>query len=121
MYTCKYCGKEFETKQQLGGHSTYCEKNPKKLVNLENLANSRKNINYANQHNKKYFCKFCNKEIPNAGCLALHERSCKYNPYRSISGKTLKKELDKARIELNKKLGIKKLLLKNINKKLEKG
>ena len=121
MYTCKYCGKEFETKEQLGGHSTYCEKNPKKLVNLEILANSRKNINYTKKHNKKYFCKFCNKEISNAGCLTLHERSCKHNPHRIISEKQLKKELDKARIELNKKLGIKKLLLKNINKKLEKG
>ena len=50
-YLCKYCGKEFETKQQLGGHSTYCEKNPKKQTNLEKLGVCRKNINYNNCNN----------------------------------------------------------------------
>lgn len=120
-YLCKYCGEEFETKQQLGGHSTYCEKNPKRQANLENLAISRKNINYTDQHNKKYFCKFCNKEIPNAGCLALHERSCKYNPHRSISENQLKKELDKERIEINKKLGIKRTLTEEHKQKIREG
>ena len=30
MYKCKYCGKEFETKEQLGGHSGFCKLNPNK-------------------------------------------------------------------------------------------
>lgn len=39
---------------------------------------------------KKYICKFCNKEISNAGCLVLHESYCKNNPnkkdYSKIGG-----------------------------------
>lgn len=31
MYTCKYCGREFDTIQQLGGHVTQCRKNPNKI------------------------------------------------------------------------------------------
>ena len=30
MYKCKYCGKEFETLNQLGGHIGYCKLNPNK-------------------------------------------------------------------------------------------
>ena len=67
MYTCKYCGKEFETKEQLGGHSTYCEKNPKKLVNLEILANSHKNINYTKNTIKNIFVNFAIKKFQMPG------------------------------------------------------
>lgn len=28
MFKCKYCGKEFETKEQLGGHMVWCKENP---------------------------------------------------------------------------------------------
>ena len=28
MFKCKYCGKEFETKQKLGGHIIWCKENP---------------------------------------------------------------------------------------------
>lgn len=32
--------------------------------------------------NNRYICKYCNKEVSNKGCLALHERHCKENPNR---------------------------------------
>lgn len=28
MFKCKYCGREFETKEQLGGHMNWCKENP---------------------------------------------------------------------------------------------
>ena len=28
MFKCKYCGKEFETKEQLGGHIVWCKESP---------------------------------------------------------------------------------------------
>jgi len=28
MFKCKYCGKEFKTKEQLGGHVVWCKENP---------------------------------------------------------------------------------------------
>lgn len=45
MFKCKYCGKEFETKQQLGGHVTRCKLNPNYQNNLQQLENARKHIN----------------------------------------------------------------------------
>ena len=30
MYKCKHCGKEFDNRYKLTGHSTYCEKKPQK-------------------------------------------------------------------------------------------
>lgn len=116
MYTCKYCGKEFETKQQLGGHSTYCEKNPKKQVNLENLnkiRNSKKHI----KSSIIYYCEFCGKPIHNKGCLVLHERTCIKNPNRIIS----KTAENKERRELNKELGIKRTLSNEHKQKIREG
>lgn len=52
MFKCKYCGKEFEKKQQLGGHITCCKYN-------ENRSHNRpihKNI-------YKFNCLKCNKEF----------------------------------------------------------
>ena len=31
MFKCKYCGKEFETKEQLGGHIIWCKENPNRI------------------------------------------------------------------------------------------
>ena len=52
MYKCKHCGQEFETKYQLSGHSTRCEKNPRYQHNCkvcnENL--SRYNSKHTNRY-----------------------------------------------------------------------
>ena len=44
MFICKYCGKEFENKTKLGGHSTYCINNPNRENNLIKLKIAIKNI-----------------------------------------------------------------------------
>lgn len=49
MYTCKYCGREFETVQKLGGHVTQCDKNPNR-------------VHYAKQkYDYTIICKRCGK------------------------------------------------------------
>lgn len=79
MYKCKYCGKEFDNKQKLAGHSTFCKKNPKYNNNIEKLSENRgKNIHiHENQH---LHCQYCDKEVANRGCLIRHENSCDLNP-----------------------------------------
>lgn len=47
-------------------------------------------------------CKYCGKEIGNAGCLALHERRCKKNPNY--------KPTEKQQLKLNKKLNKQKYI-----------
>ena len=64
MYKCKYCGKEFESKQKLGGHSIRCDNNPANQV--------------------VYYCTFCNKEFTCLSGLHRHEKSCKNNPARIV-------------------------------------
>ncbi len=91
MFKCKYCGKEFETKQQLGGHVTRCKLNPNYQNNLHQLENARKHINKENQH---LYCQYCGKEIANQGCLKLHEDHCIKNPNHQLS-KTQKCKLYK--------------------------
>jgi hypothetical protein len=96
MFICKYCNKEFETKEKLGGHVSFCNCNPNYKENLLKLANSRKNIHY--YENKHLHCKYCDKEISNAGCLVLHERACIKNPDAILSKTKLKQlELDSRR------------------------
>lgn len=60
MYKCKYCGKEFESKNSLCGHTTRCKENPKNKI--------------------IYNCKFCSREFTNLSGLHRHENQCKYNP-----------------------------------------
>ena len=80
MYTCKYCGKSFERKQQLAGHIIWCKNNPNRSGK-------------SNFHNKKYkngirpqdelkdlYCQFCGKHCKNLNSLRQHEVRCKYNP-----------------------------------------
>lgn len=85
MFICKYCGKEFENKAKLGGHSTYCINNPNRENNLIKLKLARSNIDYKNLKNNKFICQYCNKEVGNKGCLVLHEKSCENNPDKFIS------------------------------------
>lgn len=82
MCKCKYCGKEFETKQKLGGHVNFCKLNPKYEQNLKNLNEARKHIDYFNDKHELFICQFCGKEINNKGCLVIHEKACEKNPNR---------------------------------------
>ena len=67
MYKCKYCGKEFENKNQIGGHTTYCKLNPNRKNTIEKVKKST--LKYINSHKKeiikneyKFICKKCGKE-----------------------------------------------------------
>lgn len=81
MYKCKHCGKEFDNKYKLTGHSTYCEKNPKRDHNIKQIAIARSQNQHKNLRvNKHLHCKFCDKEVSNEACLAIHEKACEKNP-----------------------------------------
>lgn len=67
MFKCKYCGKEFDTPQQLGGHITCCNFNPNKSKNLP----KQKQI-------YKLICCKCGKEYE----LELTEEQYKNGKYR---------------------------------------
>lgn len=77
MYKCKYCGKEFDNKQKLGGHVTRCTLNPNFENNKKQIEIAREKINRNNLH---LHCQYCGKEIANKGCLTIHEQSCIQNP-----------------------------------------
>lgn len=81
---CKHCGKEFDDKRKLAGHSTFCEQNPKYLENLERLNENRKNAHSTIKSNTKIDleCRFCGKVCHNSGALSVHEIACERNPDR---------------------------------------
>lgn len=86
MHKCKYCGKEFETKQKLGGHIIWCVKNPNVNKNRNNIVNTNKNIknsvkfiNYIDK-NICYNCQYCQKECKGKNSLVQHEIRCSENP-----------------------------------------
>ena len=97
MYTCKYCGKEFDNRYKLTGHSTHCKENPNYEHNKENCNNFKK-YNYNNNYNKENlkcrkdlipqdcYCQYCNKHCHNLNSLRNHERLCKNNPNKAVSG-----------------------------------
>ena len=99
MYKCKYCGKSFKLKQQLGGHVRRCKYNPKYTEIIENWKKSilnkphnfdnktNKDNNKDNKDNKKQilYCQYCEKECKNLNSLRQHEIRCKNNPNKILS------------------------------------
>ena len=59
-YTCKYCGKEFESSAKLNGHVTFCRENPSEQI--------------------QYTCKYCGKVVIGSQRIKKHELFCKANP-----------------------------------------
>lgn len=106
MYKCKYCGKEFESKQRYAGHSINCEHNPKNQIDYicKFCSNKFNKVNGLHRHEKRcknnpdriydtysksyvecnLYCKFCNKLCKNLNSLRQHEIRCKNNPDRII-------------------------------------
>lgn len=87
MYRCKHCGKEFESKQKLGGHAIRCEMNPNAEKNKKSIANSHKVFNKSSLKYKQYndksiicICSYCGKECYGQNSLRQHEIRCKCNP-----------------------------------------
>ena len=77
-HICKYCGKEFESGQKLGGHTIKCENNPNKGIKRD-VKNSLKFIKY-NDNTNICNCQFCQKECKGLNSLKQHEIRCKDNP-----------------------------------------
>ena len=92
MYKCKYCGKEFNSGQKLGGHVRKCKFNPKYKEIIEKwkqsfIKSSHENKNGFNNLNREQnlYCKHCGKECISLNSLMNHERLCKENPNKQES------------------------------------
>lgn len=82
MFKCKYCGKEFEKKQQLAGHVIWCKENPNRS-GKSNFNNSSKKFNGTRPQDvlrDDLFCQYCGKQCKNVNSLRQHEVRCKENP-----------------------------------------
>ena len=91
MYKCKHCGKEFESKTKLGGHTVRCEKNPNSAKNKKAIAESHKHLNTSslkykqyNDTENTYKCCYCGKECCGQNSLKQHEIRCKENPNKLV-------------------------------------
>lgn len=67
MYTCKFCGREFEKNSAHTQHEKYyCKLNP-------NKQESKSHVTYTQHHKAK--CKYCGKEV-DVACIKKHEKAC---------------------------------------------
>ena len=85
MIKCKYCGKEFDTPQKLGGHIIRCKMNPNYDKNKLNCNNFTKVNNDRKLDTTIYYCKYCGKECKGKNSLTQHEIRCKENPNKIVS------------------------------------
>lgn len=81
-YICKYCGKEFDSAQKLGGHIIHCKMNPDYEKNKINCNNFTKYNNDIKLDTTIYYCQYCGKECKGKNSLRQHEIRCKENPNR---------------------------------------
>lgn len=79
-YICKYCGKEFDTPQKLGGHIIHCKMNPNYDKNKLSCNNFTKVNNDRKLDTTIYYCQYCGRECKNLNSLRQHEIRCNENP-----------------------------------------
>lgn len=83
MYTCQYCGKEFEKQQSYASHTGKCKLNPNREKSLKHLEYARSRIEGRGEKVREiYICKYCGKECVGKNSLVQHEIRCKENPER---------------------------------------
>lgn len=87
MFKCKYCGREFEKKQQLAGHIVWCEYNPNRngksgFVKYNKLPKKKNVTRKSDELRDDLFCQYCGKQCKNINSLRTHEVRCKQNPNR---------------------------------------
>lgn len=81
MYICQYCGKQCNTKQQLGGHIIWCKNNPNRSGKsnfIKRLTNN--NVSEFNRVRDDLFCQYCGKQCKSMNSLKQHEYRCNKNP-----------------------------------------
>lgn len=84
-YKCKYCGKEFDSKQSLAGHSSHCKLNPNYESNLKILEKARSKVKIRKtsceftHKNELCECHYCGRLYKLYG-LKNHENYCDLNP-----------------------------------------
>lgn len=85
---CKYCGKSYKDKLNLGKHEKHCFENPNRIDISEKMKNTYKKSGGAMQIASEYICPYCNKKwtVVKSG-FKLHVKSCKLNPER-VDGST---------------------------------
>lgn len=111
MYTCKYCGQEFDNRFKCSGHASRCLNNPtmtsvhtcdfcgQSIIGKHSFT---QHVNHCNSNPDKLIykspvregfddsqseCKFCGKLCKNDNSLRNHERLCKMNPERQFISK----------------------------------
>lgn len=84
MYRCKYCGKEYENKYQLGGHVTHCIKNPNRIQYnklVYDYTITCKNCG------KSFILKLSEKQFINGSYSNFCSRSCANTRIHSVESK----------------------------------
>lgn len=79
IFTCKYCGEQFYSKQKCAGHVSVCELNPNRNKHIEQLEQARSKLDYIN-NKQECNCQYCNRLFYRKCALVIHERACKLNP-----------------------------------------
>lgn len=99
-FKCKYCGKEFENSQKLGGHIIWCKLNPNYEKNVESYKNRKITKN-------NYICKYCGEEFSNKKKYNFHEKHCDKNPTKLVynKGQAWNKGLTKETSDIVKQYG----------------
>ena len=95
-YKCKYCGKEFEKLQSLGGHTTFCKQNPDHDKHIQMSSNHISEHNRFRKDNKDYgYCKQCGSLLNKPGrkfcsssCAAKYNNKKRIESNVSTKGKT---------------------------------
>ena len=90
MFKCKYCGKEFEKKSQLGGHIIWCKENPNRNGKSNFNVNIKNSIRKIDILKNDLFCQYCGKQCKSINSLKQHEIRCKKNPERILNKKDYK-------------------------------
>lgn len=82
MFKCKYCGKEYETKSQLGGHIIWCKENPNRSgkCNFNVHRDKKRGVRNVNLSRDDLFCQYCGKQCKSINSLKQHEIRCGSNP-----------------------------------------
>lgn len=76
-FICKYCGKEFKTSRQLGGHVSRCKENPNYNRTIRKINETKhKSLNFTE---RVLICKYCGREYK----LLLSDTQYKRGKYRT--------------------------------------